>query len=95
MDLSPVDLVLVVILCVLVVTLLVQAQAIGALRKRLTRLERGAGPQIAPGTTGLSPQAEAEVWRLVRADKKVQAVKVVRQETGLPLQQALDLVNRF
>ncbi len=52
-------------------------------------------PPAPPGwqETGLAPDVEAEVRGLIASNKKIQAVKVVREHTGFGLKDAKDLVD--
>ena len=43
----------------------------------------------------LPPEVEAELRALVREGRKIEAVKRVRETTGLGLKEALDLVERL
>jgi large subunit ribosomal protein L7/L12 len=93
-DLSPVEIVVVAFLLALLVSHLVLVQRVATLKTVVARLQRGAAP-VAPGSTGLPPDAEAEVWRLVQGGRKIEAIKLVRGRTGLGLKEAKDLVDRL
>ncbi|MBB3605135.1 large subunit ribosomal protein L7/L12 [Mycolicibacterium sp. BK556] len=78
----------------------------GGLRRRVDELERrvaalewalrGAGappaptPAPAPAATG---QVSSEVLQLARQGKKIQAIKVLREQTGLGLKESKDIVD--
>lgn len=95
MDLTAVEQLLVSLVLVLLVLVLVQMQRLGTLKDRVTRLERAGRPRPAPGTSGLEPDVEHEVRRLVDLGKKIAAIRVVRDRTGLGLKEAKDLVERL
>ncbi len=65
------------------------------LERRVAALEwaaRGAGravPAVGPNDAGVS----AEVQQLVMQDKKIQAIKLLREQTGLGLREAKDIVD--
>lgn len=48
-----------------------------------------------PGFSGLPADVEHEVRRLVDSGKKIVAIKLVRERTGLGLKDAKDLVERM
>lgn len=50
-------------------------------------------PHAPPGGGGLTPEVEEQVRALLAAGEKINAVKLVRQATGLGLREALDLVE--
>jgi ribosomal protein L7/L12 len=79
----------------------------GGLRRRVDELERrvaqlewamrGFGTSAPPepardaGPAGVSP----EVLRLARQGKKIQAIKILREQTGLGLKESKDIVDRL
>lgn len=80
----------------------------GGLRRRVEELERrvaqlewalrGAGPNAetappmhAPAVSG--PPVSPEVVQLALAGKKIQAIKVLREQTGLGLKESKDIVD--
>jgi large subunit ribosomal protein L7/L12 len=81
----------------------------GGLRRRVDELERrvadlewalrGAGgqppPAPAPGYDASSPTVSPEVLQLARAGQKIQAIKVLREQTGLGLKDSKDIVDRL
>ena len=95
MDLSSVEIVLVSLVIVLLVAMLVQSQRLSNLRDRVTRVERAIRPEVPAGASGLSPDVEHEVRGLVISGKKILAIKLVRDHTGMGLKEAKDLVERF
>lgn len=95
MDLSGVELVLVSWVLVLLVTVLVQSQRLSNLTSRVERIERAGRASSPAGASGLSPDVEQEARSLVDSGKKIAAIKLVRERTGLGLKDAKDLVDRF
>lgn len=82
----------------------------GGLRRRVDELERrvaelewalrSAGGQPAtpaPPAAGydMSGSVSAEVRQLARDGKKIQAIKVLREQTGLGLKESKDIVDRL
>jgi ribosomal protein L7/L12 len=79
----------------------------GVLRRRVEDLERrvaelewalrGAGPQSEPPPPAAydasGPVVSPEVLQLARAGKKIQAIKVLREQTGLGLAESKDIVD--
>lgn len=79
----------------------------GGLRRRVDELERrvaalewalrsasatgGDGP--APGPAAADGQVSAEVLHLARSGNKIQAIKVLRDQTGLGLKESKDIVD--
>ena len=94
MDLSSGELVLVSWAVVLLVLVLIQTQRLSTLKGRVARLERAVLPQV-PLTTDLPPDVEREARGLANSGKKIAAIKLVREHTGLGLKEAKDLVDRF
>ena len=74
---------------------------IADLERRVATLERaGHGGNVSPpppagpqpsGGTGVSQ----EVWRLAASGQKIQAIKRLREETGMGLKEAKDVVDRL
>lgn len=95
MDISNFELVLVLAVIVLLVAVLVESQRLSTLKARVARIERALRSQVSLGQFGLSPDVEQEVRRLVDSGKKIPAIKLVREHTGLPLREAKELVDRF
>ncbi len=95
MALSPVELVLGALVIVLLLAVLVQSQSLGNLKDRVARVERALRPEVPAGSSGLAPDLEQEVRGLLGEGKKIMAIKVVRERTGLGLKEAKDLVDRF
>jgi Ribosomal protein L7/L12 C-terminal domain len=59
---------------------------------------QGFGGQVAagpgrPAFPGLSPQAQGEIGALVAQGKKIEAIKLVRAQTGMGLKDAKNLVD--
>lgn len=79
----------------LLVMVLTQIQRVANLKQRLERVERVVLPGVPVGGTGLPPEVEFEVRSLVESRKKIQAIKIVRDHTGLGLKECKDLVERF
>ena len=50
---------------------------------------------ITTNTTTLSQQDAAEIQRLIRQGKKIEAIKLIRDRTGLGLKEAKDLTDRL
>lgn len=81
----------------------------GGLRRRVDELERrvaelewalrsAGGPapeQPAPVYDAASPPVSAEVRQLALEGKKIQAIKVLREQTGLGLKESKDIVDRL
>ncbi len=81
----------------------------GGLRRRVEELERrvaalewalrGAGPQSEAPPVSAAPAAAGhvspEVLRLAAAGQKIQAIKVLREQTGLGLKESKDIVDRL
>lgn len=81
----------------------------GGLRRRVEDLERrmaalewtlrsseaGAGPQSAPPPSAAAggAQVSPEVLQLALSGKKIQAIKVLREQTGLGLKESKDIVD--
>ena len=71
------------------------------LERRVAALEwaaRGAGagqPAAAPAAQPNAMGVRAEVQQLVMQGKKIQAIKVLREQTGLGLKDAKDIVDRL
>lgn len=62
---------------------------------RVDRLVRAARAELPSEPSGLLPHVDAEVRRLVLEGQKIRAIKVVRENTGLGLKEAKDLVDRM
>lgn len=95
MELSGVEMVLAAAVIGLLVTVLIVSQSLGTLKQRVARLEHGLRAQTPTGSSGLDPDVEREVRGLVDAQKKIAAIKLVRERTGLGLKDAKDLVERL
>lgn len=52
-------------------------------------------PPAAPAGGGLTPEIEQQVRALLAAGQKINAVKLMRQATGLGLKEAVDAVERM
>jgi ribosomal protein L7/L12 len=68
------------------------------LERRVAALEwaaRGAGQPVAPAAEPNSMGVSAEVQQLVMQDKKIQAIKLLREQNGLGLKEAKDIVDRL
>src|SRR4051812_47952712 len=86
---------------VVVIAVIVGAAVLGvwlaARREERSLRGRGATPTIAtgrrelPGDPGLWREIEAEL----RASRKIQAIKLLREHTGLGLREAKDAVDEF
>jgi len=50
-------------------------------------------PHSAPSTTGLTPERRAAVIALMRQGKKIEAIKIYREATGLGLAESKDAVE--
>lgn len=60
----------------------------------VAQLAAGQHVDMSPaGLAGLQPDERSEVQRLKREGKEIQAIKYVRQQTGLGLVEAKDLVD--
>lgn len=73
---------------------------IAELERRVAILERaGHGGSMSPPPAGAQPSAGAgvsqEVWRLAASGQKIQAIKRLREETGMGLKAAKDVVDRL
>jgi ribosomal protein L7/L12 len=80
----------------------------GGLRRRVEELERrvaalewalrgaGGGTAVSPSApAGEAVPVSAEVRALAMQGKKIQAIKVLRDETGLGLKESKDIVDRL
>lgn len=70
------------------------------LERRVAILERaGHGGSNPPPTAGPKPSGgpgvSEAVWRLAASGQKIQAIKRLREETGMGLKQAKDIVDRL
>ncbi len=63
------------------------------LRSRTNTADRPAAPAQPPANVALSAGSLAEVRRLLAAGNKIQAIKEVRDQTGLGLKEAKDYVD--
>lgn len=71
-------------------------QRVARLEALVAQLAAGAGVDASPAAlAGLSPEGRAEVQRLKAAGQEIQAIKYVREQTGLGLKDAKDLVDRL
>lgn len=86
------------------IPVLIVALAIGLLIFGLMRARRGLPParDAMPPPRGSGPdgqltvaQVEAQARLLVRQDRKLEAVALVREETGMALRDAKDFVERL
>jgi len=50
---------------------------------------------ITTNTTTLSQQDSAEIQRLIRQGEKIEAIKLIRDRTGLGLKEAKDVADRL
>ncbi|WP_053202831.1 ribosomal protein L7/L12 [Jiangella muralis] len=65
-------------------------------KEYVERLPAGASaPPSAPSPDTVTPEAMAHIQQLVAQGKTIQAVKVLREHTGLGLKQAKDTVDRM
>ncbi|MBI3226877.1 MAG: ribosomal protein L7/L12 [Mycolicibacterium cosmeticum] len=67
------------------------------LERRVAALERVVGHAVPPRPVGTANEtwASATVRDLAFQGKKIQAIKVLREETGLTLKEAKDIVDRL
>jgi ribosomal protein L7/L12 len=67
------------------------------LERRVAALEQLVGRAVPPRPAGPATEtwASATVRDLVFQGKKIQAIKVLREETGLGLKEAKDIVDRL
>lgn len=93
-----------IILVVLVVGAIVLAAAVRGMRPKEpealvympTQTTARSAPTPASGLSPhLSPEAVAEIDRLVTAGQKIQAIKVYRDSTGVRLQEAKDRIDHW
>jgi hypothetical protein len=69
---------------------------IRALSRRMGRLERKLDLLLDHfGIRDDGPDEFAEVWEMIRADKKLAAIKAYREVTGTGLKEAKDAVERM
>jgi ribosomal protein L7/L12 len=90
-----IELVLVSLVLVLLVVVIIQSERLSGLRDRIARVVRAVLPQMSGEPSGLAPEVEQEVRRLVDSGQKIVAIKLVRERTGLGLKEAKGLVDRF
>ncbi|SEE93073.1 Ribosomal protein L7/L12 C-terminal domain-containing protein [Jiangella alba] len=65
-------------------------------KEYVDRLPAGASaPPPAPSPDTVTPEAMAHIQQLVAQGRKIQAIKVLREHTGLGLKQAKDTVERM
>lgn len=95
MDPSGYELVLIFLVVVLFGMVQTQKQRITPLAGRVAHLEHAAHPGVQQDANGLWPDVEAEVRTLVHSGRKIQAIRLVRERTGLRLKEAKDIVDRF
>jgi len=79
----------------------------GGLRRRVEELERrvaqlewtlrgaGSSAEPAPVPAGGQPQVSPEVLQLALQGKKIQAIKILREQTGLGLKESKDIVDEL
>lgn len=65
------------------------------LRRRVQQLERATRPSMPSSAAELPAALQEQVWRLVQGGKKIEAIRVVRDRTGLGLKEAKELVDRL
>lgn len=65
------------------------------LRRRVQQLERATRPALPASAAELPAELQEQVWRLVQRGKKIEAIRVVRDRTGLGLKEAKELVERL
>jgi ribosomal protein L7/L12 len=77
----------------------------GGLRRRVEELERrvaqlewalrgaGSAPEPQPVFDGGRPQVSPEVLQLALQGQKIQAIKILREQTGLGLKESKDIVD--
>jgi ribosomal protein L7/L12 len=67
------------------------------LERRVAALERALGAAVPPRPVGEPSEtwASVTVRNLVLQGKKIEAIKVLRDETGLGLREAKDIVDRL
>ncbi len=67
------------------------------LERRVAALERAVGHTVPPRPAGPASEtwASATVRDLAFRGKKIEAIKVLREETGLSLKEAKDIVDRL
>jgi hypothetical protein len=72
------------------------SQRLAAIEAQLTRISQHLGLPLPPfpGAPGM-PAYQMEVIALVRAGKKIEAIKVFREATGSSLSDAKDAVDRI
>jgi large subunit ribosomal protein L7/L12 len=83
------------ILGFLVFALMLLLEQVLRLRRRVQQLERANRPALPTSAADLPAAVQEKVWRLVQAGKKIEAIRVVRDGTGLGLKEAKELVERL
>jgi ribosomal protein L7/L12 len=80
---------------VVLVLLVIAAVVLGTMLRRRNRGELFVIENTGrlPGTDAYKPGLESDVVALLRADKKIQAIKLVREHTGMGLKESKDAVE--
>lgn len=94
----------IVVIAVIIVGLVILSGAVRAMRPKVPEPQAYVPAPVmrsAPGSTtnttpaGLTPQAIAEIDRLVAAGRRVQAIKLLRQHARIGLKEAKDRIDHW